>query len=270
MTPESKQQDTELKSVSMFKQNLSKYYSLLQLFTLSIVILGIATVISGFAAWPHWGTHQRVFVHHLRCLVIFGFLLALRLHCSVDDPLWRWIKRGWGTVFSSHWGRPLCTLPTAWAAALQWAGSTTRRVYVTIAIMALTCTVWQSYVCIKAYNLYLPGIDAVVFDEAMWSTVHGKGLFMSSMQAHTHAPQELSDHLTNRMVSNFEVHTQPFLFLLLPFYALVPQMATLYLLQALIVNAGAFAAAALACARLQKFRLLRLVRRCLFALSNRL
>lgn len=82
-----------------------------------------------------------------------------------------------------------------------------------------------SYLCIMRYaSGYLGDPDLGLFDQAFWTTTRHGWLFYN----------------TYELGSHFRIHNSPIFFLLAPFYALVPRLETLLVLQTAAVALGAW------------------------------
>ena len=89
--------------------------------------------------------------------------------------------------------------------------------------MAVYAAYFSYYTILKHHTYHSFAYDLGFFTQYMWSTLHGHGLFYSSI---LQSPC-------------FAWHFQPILFLVLPLYALLPQAETLLVLQSLIMPMGA-------------------------------
>jgi uncharacterized membrane protein len=73
------------------------------------------------------------------------------------------------------------------------------------------------------------GYDLGIFNQAFWTTIFGHHFFY-----------ETGDLSFNAIGSFFGVHFSPIMFLILPFYALLPAPETLLVIQTVVLAAGAF------------------------------
>lgn len=87
-------------------------------------------------------------------------------------------------------------------------------------------TALYSFFCIQRWDTaYLGDPDYGLFNQSFWTTTQKGWLFYNTYEGGSH----------------FQTHNSPIFFLLLPFYALVPRMETLLVVQAAAVALGALA-----------------------------
>ncbi len=80
------------------------------------------------------------------------------------------------------------------------------------------------FVSLRHYNFQTQTWDMGIFDQAFWNTIHGR-IMQTSLA-------EIPNHLG--------IHMNPFLFFLVPFYALFPSPYTLLLIQTVMLGLGAW------------------------------
>ncbi len=87
---------------------------------------------------------------------------------------------------------------------------------------------------LRGFGFYTTNWDLGIFQQAMWSTTHGKLLW------------EAGDYEFYGVQSFLQVHPAPLVFALVPFYALAPTALTLFVIQSAVVAIAALPLAELA------------------------
>jgi len=95
--------------------------------------------------------------------------------------------------------------------------------FLLISVVSLYILAFSVYTLFRHWAYGTAAWDLAIFDQALWSTLHGKFFYVSFMPGH----------------SPFAFHTQFILILLLPIYFLFPYPETLLVLQTIILGLGA-------------------------------
>src|SRR5262245_8533384 len=148
------------------------------------------------------------FVHHSfswTALLVVAVLLSVVAAIGVH---WRWSAAG----ATRDGRRPVAQLP-AW----EWV--------MLLAVTACAGAVFLAPSYLRYANYGVESFDIGIYSHAFWNALHGNGLFNSP---------EGMDHLSG--------HASPGLYLLLPVYALAPNVFTLLALNGLALTSGAIPA----------------------------